>query len=300
MHIGTVFSQADAGIDPEPIRQWAVTADQAGLHHMMAYDHVLGAPIERVGVDSCAPFPEPPYTDESTFHEVFTLFAHLAAVTTHIEFVSSVLVLPQRQTALVAKQIATVDRFSGQRLNIAVGIGWNHAEYQGMGVDFKLRTPMIEEQVEVLKLLLTQPLVTYSGRFHRLDRVGINPLPDRQIPIWMGSGAGDKVLARVARVADGWLPLLAAGLDRHTIGEAVPRLRQICEEQGRDPATMPIWGRIYLDGTDSWKAKADQAAELGFSHLSVGFDRFAFPPTDHAAHLDLVLDTIGGIRAAVG
>jgi len=300
MHVGTVFSQADSGTDADAIRRWAIAADLAGLHHMMAYDHVLGAPVERVGVDACKPFPTPPYTDQSTFHEVFTLFAHLSAVTTTLEFVSSVLVLPQRQTALVAKQMATVDRLSGGRLNVAVGIGWNFAEYEGMGADFAVRTPRIEEQVEVLRLLLSQPLVTYSGRYDSFDRVGINPLPDRLIPIWMGAGGADQVLERVARVADGWMPLLALGLDKHTLGDRVVRLRQICEEQGRDPATMPVWGRCYLDGTDAWRVKSEQAAELGFSHFSVGFDRFAHPPTSHEAHLDAVLAVIDEVRSIVG
>ena len=299
MHVGTIFSQADSGTDAAAIREWARSADAAGFHHLMAYDHVLGAPIERVGIDACAPFPAPPYTDESTFHEVFTLFSHLAAVTADIEFVSSVLVSSQRQTALVAKQMATVDRLSGGRLNVAVGIGWNEAEYQGLGVDFSVRTPLLEEQVEVLRLLLTQPLVTFSGRFHTLDRVGINPLPDREIPIWMGSGGAERVLQRVARVADGWMPLLAPGLDHHELGERVARLRQICDEHGRDPATMPIWGRCYIDGTDSWRAKSEQAAELGFSHFSVGYDRFANPDTPHLAHLDAVIEIIDDVRALV-
>src|SRR5262245_11737274 len=300
MHVGTVFSQADSGIDAEAIRQWAIAADDAGLHHMMAYDHVLGAPVERLGVDACKPFPTPPYTNESTFHEVFTLFSHLAAVTRSLEFMTSALVLPQRQTALVAKQMATVDRLSGGRLNVAVGIGWNHAEFEAMGVDFAARTPMIEEQVAVIRMLLSEPLVTYTGRFHTFDRVGINPLPDRTIPIWMGSGGAEQVLQRVARSADGWMPLLAPALDKHTVGDRVVRLRQICEEQGRDPATMPVWGRCYLDGTDSWKVRADQAAELGFSHFTVGFDRFAHPPTSHEAHLAAVLAVIDEIRAIVG
>jgi probable F420-dependent oxidoreductase len=298
MHVGTIFSQADSGTDADAIRTWARTADQAGFHHLMAYDHVLGAPVERVGIDACAPFPAPPYDETSIFHEIFTLFSHLAGITEQIEFVSSVLVSAQRQTALVAKQMATVDRLSGGRLNVAVGIGWNEAEYQGMGVDFSARTPLLEEQLEVLRLLLSQPLVTYSGRFHTLDRVGINPLPDRTIPIWMGSGGADKVLQRVARCADGWMPLLAPGLDRFEVGERVVRLREICEEQGRAP--LPVWGRCYLDGTDSWKTKAEQAAALGFSHFSVGYDRFANPATPHQGHLDAVIEALDEVRAITG
>ncbi len=299
MHVGTIFSQADSGVDAQAIREWATAADAAGFHHMMAYDHILGAPIDRVGIDACAPFPAPPYTHESVFHEVFTLFSHLSALTANIEFVSSVLVLPQRQTALVAKQIATVDRLSGGRLNVAVGVGWNRAEYEGLGIDFDSRAERIEEQIGSLKRLLREPLVTSSGKFDTFDRVGINPRPDRDIPIWIGSGGADSVLRRVARSADGWMPLLAPGMDRFEVGERVVRLRHICEEQGTDPSTMPIWGRFYLDGTDSWKAKAEQAAALGFSHLSVGFDRFARPDTPHRQHLDEVISHADAIRATV-
>jgi probable F420-dependent oxidoreductase len=299
MHVGVVFSQADSGTDADAIRRWAITADAAGLHHMMAYDHVLGAPLSRLGADACKPFPTPPYTEEHTFHEVFTLFAHLAAVTTSLQFVPSALVLPQRQTALVAKQMATVGRLSGGRLNVAVGIGWNHAEFEAMGADFANRTPMIEEQVTVIRLLLSQPLVTFTGRFHALDQVGINPLPDQPIPVWMASGGSDQVLRRVARSADGWMPLIAPGLDKYTVADSVERLRRICEGIGRDPATMPVWGRCYIDDSDSWKPKAELAAELGFSHFSVGVDRFAFPPLSHEEHLARVLAVVEDVRAIV-
>lgn len=277
-----------------------MAADQAGLHHLMAYDHVLGAPVERLGEDSCAPFPTPPYTDQSVFHEVLTLYSHLAAVTTSLEFVPSVLVLPQRQTAVAAKQIATVDRLSGGRLNIAVGIGWNHAEYEGLGADFTTRSTVLEEQIEVLRRLLSERLVTFEGRFHKLDRVGINPLPDRTIPIWMGTGGNDAALRRVVRAADGWMPLLAPALEHWTITDRVTRLRQLADDHGRDPATLPVWGRIYLDGSDAWKIQAEQAATLGYSHLSVGLDRFARPGTPHREHLATVIAALDDIRAIVG
>lgn len=300
VHIGTVFSQADSGTDTEAIRAWAVAADAAGFHHMMAYDHVLGAPVARTGADACPPFPEPPYTDESTFHEVFTLFSHLAAITSRIEFVTSVLVAPQRQTALIAKQVATVDRLSGGRVNLALGVGWNHAEYEGMGVDFGDRTAILGEQIEVLRLLLSEPLVTFSGRFHQLDRVGINPLPDREIPIWMGTQGSEAALRRVARTADGWMPLLIPGIDGYDLGSQVVRLRQICDETGRDPGEVQVWGRHYLDGTDSWKSATELAAELGFSHLSIGLHRFAQPGVDHRGHLDAAIAVLDDVRAIAG
>ena len=131
-----IFSQADSGTDADAIRAWAQRAEDAGFDHILAYDHVLGAAVDRLGPGPFGPFPTAPYTAEHTFHEILTLFSHLAAVTTRIGFVTSVLVLPQRQTALLAKQVATVDRLSGGRLRLAVGAGWNTAEYEGLGADF--------------------------------------------------------------------------------------------------------------------------------------------------------------------
>ena len=300
MHVGTVFSQADSGTDAAAIRDWAIAADRAGFHHLMAYDHVLGATFERLGPDACPPFPEPPYTIESTFHEVMTLFAHLAAITERIRFVTSVLIAPQRQTAVIAKQVATLDRFADGRLDLALGVGWNRAEYQALGVEFADRTAILAEQIEVLRRLWSEPVVMFDGRFHTLDRVGINPLPDRRIPVWMGTQATDAALRRVIAHADGWMPLLLPGIDTFDLGDRVGRLRELCEEIGRDPDDVPVWGRHYLDGTDSWKAAAEEAAALGFSHFTVGYNRFVAPEIDHRGHLDAVIAVVDDIRAIVG
>ena len=300
MYVGTIFSQADSGTDAEAIRRWAVTAEEAGFHHVMAYDHVLGATVERLTGGAIGQFGEPPYPDQSTFHEILSLFSHLAGVTRRIEFVPSVIVLPQRQVQLVAKQVATIDRLSGGRLHVAVGVGWNHAEYEAMGVDFVERAAILDEQVALMRQLLTQPLVTFDGRYHTLDRVGINPLPDRPIPIWVGSRGSDAAMRRVVRIADGWMPLIMAGVDPYPVGERVVRLRQLCDEAGRDPATLPVWGRVYIDTSDSWQAATEEAAALGFTHLSVGFNRFAHPPTPHDEHLATVIRMLDGVRAITG
>ncbi len=224
MRIGTVFSQADSGTDPDAIRAWATVAEEAGFAHLIAYDHVLGAD-PALYPDGVGNFPAPPYTHEHVFHEIFVLFSHLAAVTTSLELVTSVLVLPQRQTALVAKQAATLDLLSGGRLRLAVGVGWNWAEYQGLGADFATREDRLEEQIAVMRRLWTEPLVSFEGRFHQLDRVGLNPRPARPLPIWIGSGASPRVLRRVVRCADGWMPLLIPGLDPVPLPDAVARLR---------------------------------------------------------------------------
>jgi alkanesulfonate monooxygenase SsuD/methylene tetrahydromethanopterin reductase-like flavin-dependent oxidoreductase (luciferase family) len=157
MRIGAVFSQADSGTDPGAIRQWALDTESAGFEHLMAYDHILGASPERLGPGPFGSFPHAPYTSEHTFHEIFVLFSHLAALTTKMSFITSVLVLPQRQAAVVAKQVASIDLLSGGRIRLAVGAGWNAAEYEALGVDFADRTALLEEQIDVMRLLWTQP-----------------------------------------------------------------------------------------------------------------------------------------------
>ena len=295
--LGVVFSQADSGTDAAAIRAWAVRAEEAGFEHIMVYDHVLGASVERLGPGPFGVFPNAPYTNEHTFHEVLALVSHLAAVTTRIAFVTSVLILPQRQTALAAKQIATIDLLSGGRLRVAVGAGWNAAEYGGLGADFDSRRDRLEEQVDVLRRLWTEPLVTFAGRFHDLDRVGINPLPSRPIPIYLGTGAADPVLRRVVRVADGWMPLLIPGLDRRTVSEGVTRLRELCAEAGRDPATLPIHGRVYLG--DGWQGRVEELLDLGCADLTIGFNRLADPGRSHDEHLDAVIAVKGELDEIV-
>jgi probable F420-dependent oxidoreductase len=299
MRIGAVFSQADSGIDPDSIRQWAIDAEAAGFEHLMAYDHVLGATTERLGPGPFGSFPNAPYTSEHTFHEILVLFSHLAAVTTRMSFVTSVVVLPQRQTAVVAKQVASIDLLSGGRIRLAVGVGWNAAEYEALGADFVDRTAMLEEQIDVIKMLWSQPVVNFDGRFHKLAGVGINPLPTHSIPIMIGSGASDAVLKRVVRKADGWMPLLIPGLDPVDIDTAVARLRQFCEEAGRDPATLPIHGRAYV-GAPGWQTAVEKAATLGFADCSIGVNRLAKPGLSHAEHLDAVIAAKPEVDALVG
>jgi probable F420-dependent oxidoreductase len=284
MRIGAILSQADAGVDAQLIRGYAQGLESVGYDHLMAYDHVLGASAERLSSGEFGGFGTPPYTDQHTFHEILVLFSHLAAVTTTLQFVTSVVVLPQRQTAVVAKQVSTIDLLSGGRLRLAVGVGWNWAEYEALGADFAARTEVLEEQIEVMRALWTQPLVTFSGKHHQLDRVGINPLPSRPIPILMGTKGSTEALRRVVRTADGWMPLLLPGIDAVDLATGVERIRHIAEDEGRDPATLPIHGRVYLG--DGWQGQVHQAAELGFSHLSIGVNRLAHPGLGLGFHLE--------------
>jgi probable F420-dependent oxidoreductase len=202
------------------------------------------------------------------FHEPLTLFSFLAAITQRLEFVSGVIVLPQRQTALVAKQAAEVDVLSGGRLRLGVGIGWNAVEYEALGEDFSMRGARIEEQIEVMRLLWSREVVSYEGKYHRIDEAGINPLPvQRPIPVWMGARA-DVGLRRTARVADGWFPL---GPPDDRMREAVKRLRDHVEEAGRDPASVGIEARLDVGRVPSeeWKAQTEAWRSLGATHISV-------------------------------
>ena len=298
MRVGAIFSQADSGTDPDAIRRYAQTVESAGFDHLMAYDHVLGASHARLDGGRFGSFPSPPYTTEHTFHEILVLFSHLAALTTTLDLVTSVLVLPQRQTAVVAKQVATLDLLSGGRLRLAVGVGWNWAEYESLGADFDARTDVLDEQIDVLRCLWTEPLATFAGRYHVLDRVAINPLPSRPIPILMGTKASPDALRRVVRKADGWMPLLLPGIDPVDLATGVSRLRQIASDEGRDPATLPIHGRVYLG--DGWQREVEQAAELGFSHLSIGVNRIANPGLGLDFHLDALLAVQPELASIVG
>jgi probable F420-dependent oxidoreductase len=237
MNIGVVFPQVEIGSNPAAIRDYAQAVEAMGYTHILAFDHVLGANPDRPGGW------KGPYTYRHAFHEPFVLFGFLAAVTRRVELVTGILILPQRQTALVAKQAAAVDVLSSGRLRLGVAVGWNAVEFEALGEDFKTRGRRIEEQVEVLRALWTRDLVTMQGRWHRIPDAGINPLPvQRPIPVWMG-GESEPVLRRAARLADGWLPHFRPGLKSQAI---VDRLHGWIKDAGRDPSAFGIEGRLTI------------------------------------------------------
>lgn len=264
MKIGVVYPQTEFGNDPIAIRDYAQTAEGLGYHHILAYDHILGANPER---------PEGwpasnPYNYQHSFQEPLMLFSYLTGLTQKIHFASGVIILPQRQTAVFAKQAATLDVLSGGRTRLGLGLGWNEIEYMSLNQDFHTRGKRIEEQIDLLRLLWTQPLVTFHGRWDSIPDAGINPLPIQQpIPIWLG-GYVEAVLKRAARLADGWM----AGFRHPTEAPAVlSRLERYLEEAGRQKDTFGIEIRIsYGDGTPkSWQAILKGWQDLGISHISL-------------------------------
>jgi probable F420-dependent oxidoreductase len=231
VRIGTLFPQFEIGADPGPVREFAQAADDLGYAHLTAFDQIVGL--------GRASRPGWRYVHDAgdLFHEVFVLLGFLAGVTRRIGLVTGVLVLPMRGTALVAKQAAEVDVLSGGRLRLGVGVGVKPEEFEACERPFGDRGRRTDEQIEVLRLLWQHPLVTYEGRFHRIEDGGINPLPvQRPIPIWIG-GISDAAIRRVARLGDGWMPNFDP--DHHG-RRAIETMRRHAREQGRDPARIGI------------------------------------------------------------
>ncbi len=261
MQLGVVFPQTEIGADPGPVREYALAAEAAGYEHLLAYDHVLGADPDRPGGF------RGPYTHETLFHEPLVLFGYLAAITQQLELVTGILILPQRQTALVAKQAAEVDVLSGGRLRLGVGVGWNAVEYDALGEDFHTRGRRVEEQVALLRALWTDPVVSFEGKYHSVSRAGIKPLPPgHSIPIWMG-GMSEPVLNRIGRVADGWFPQYR---EPAQFVEGVAKIHQVAESAGRDPASIGIEPQLRLSGDVAADVElAQQWQQAGATSLSV-------------------------------
>jgi probable F420-dependent oxidoreductase len=265
MRLGVGFPHRRVRTDPRVIRDFAQAAENAGFDYLSATEHVAGANADRfVGIETG--FPAPPYLHDDPFHEPFTLFAYLAGLTSRIELVTSVLVLPQRQTVLVAKQAAEVSLLSGGRLRLGVGVGWNHAEYEALGADFHTRGRREAEQIVVLRKLWTEPLVTFAGHWHKLDCIAIAPLLARPIPIWMGGGPGEATMRRIARLADGWMPMVRSPGEGT---ELIARMQCYLKEAGREPSSLGIQVGIGTGQAPQWVAAARHWEQLGVTHLSL-------------------------------
>jgi probable F420-dependent oxidoreductase len=285
MQIGAVFPQTEIGVDPGAIRAYAEGIADLGYRHLLAYDHVLGADTSvHQGWDG-------PYDLHSTFHEPLVLFGWLAGFTS-LEFATGILIAPQRQTALVAKQAAEVDLLAGGgRLRLGMGIGWNRVEYEALGQSFGDRGARLEEQVELLRLLWTEESVTFEGRFHTVTGAGLAPLPPvRPIPIWLGALA-PPALRRVGRVADGWFPMALPGGGLEAAAEIVA---SAAREAGRDPATIGMEGQIQASADPEKMALyADRWRQAGATHLAVNTMRSGYTSVDdHVAGLARVAEIL--------
>jgi probable F420-dependent oxidoreductase len=260
MRIGVVFPQTELGGDPAVVRAYGQRVEELGFTHILAYDHVVGAdPSVHQGWQG-------PYDIDTTFHEVFVMFGYLAAVTS-LELVTGVIILPQRQSVLVAKQAAEVDLLTGGRFRLGVGLGWNAVEFEGLGENFTDRGKRSEEQVEVMRRLWTERSVTFNGKYHTVTGAGLAPMPNhRPIPVWFGA-ASDRALERAGRLGDGWFPMVGPGPG---LDHAREQVKRGAVAAGRAADSLGMEGRVNWTG-DRDKAAADIASwkAAGATHLSV-------------------------------
>jgi probable F420-dependent oxidoreductase len=262
MQPGVVFPQTEIGADPAAIRAYVQAVQDLGYRHLMVYDHVLGAdPTAYPGWSG-------PYTCHSLFHEPMVLFGYLAAMAPELELVTGVIILPQRQTVLAAKQAAEVDVLTGGKFRMGIGIGWNPVEYEGLGTNFHDRGRRFEEQIDVLRRLWTEPVLNYEGRYHKITAAGLNPLPiQRPIPLWIG-GSAEAAIKRAAELADGYFPQrsLPGGWPA-----TMDRFRAWAEAAGRDASNIGIEQRINAGTStpDEWRQIAEEWRGLGATHISV-------------------------------
>jgi probable F420-dependent oxidoreductase len=259
MQLGTLLPWSDIGGDPTVVREYAQAAEAIGYHFIEAPDHVLGAS------DSSAL--EPGRTGGGLYHDPFVLFGYLASCTQNLGFSTGVLILPQRQTVLVAKQAACLDVLSGGRFRLGIGVGWNEVEFKGLNENFHNRGRRSEEQVQVMQKLWASPHVTFKGRWHTIEDAGINPRPPSgKVPVWFG-GHHDRTLDRIAKWGDGWMPNAYAPGPEAT--EVLGRLRRLTEADGRDPATIGIeaWVSMGTGAEADWAREARFWKSQGASHL---------------------------------
>jgi probable F420-dependent oxidoreductase len=286
MRVGVVFPQTELGGDPGAVRAYGETVEAVGYTHVLAYDHVVGAdPAVHTGWAG-------PYDVNTTFHEPLVMFGYLAAVTRSVELVTGVIILPQRQTALVAKQAAEVDLLSGGRLRLGIGLGWNAVEYEALGEDFTNRGKRSGEQIELMRRLWTEQTVSFDGDFHRVTGAGLAPLPvQRPIPLWIGTRSTPGY-RRAGRLADGWFPMMEPGPD---LDYARGIVEQAAVEAGRDPAAIGMEGRVTWSGDDDALARDVAAwAATGASHLSINTMGAGLTSVDeHLAVLTRVAGRIG-------
>jgi probable F420-dependent oxidoreductase len=283
--VGVVYPQTELRGDPGAVRRIGIAAEELGFDHILAYDHVLGA----VHADRARPLTGP-YDEHDPFHDPFVLFAYLAGITQRIQFATGVLVLPQRQTALVARQAADVDLLSGGRLRLGVGVGWNHVEYEALGQDFGTRGARQEEQIGLLRRLFTEPVVDFSGRFDRVDRAALVPRPTRSIPIWLG-GASEAAFDRAARLADGFI-FFGGDIDRavgawNTMRDRLQGLGRSVEDFGAECVVLP------RGGVDGLMAEINAWGEAGGTHVSVATMGLGLTSAEaHVEYLATVADAL--------
>jgi len=264
MKVGAIFPQTECGADIGAIAEFVRAIEAMGFDHLFVADHVLGADPKFHSHPSLAN-----YSHESVVHESLTLMAYFAAITQRITLATGILILPQRQTVLVAKQAASLDVLSGGRFRFGIGVGWNEMEFIGLNENFHNRGKRSEEQVQMMKALWANPYITFEGKWHRLQDAGINPLPPRRkIPLWFG-GHMDVTLQRIAKWGDGWM-MLSEPPGPKAVAE-FDKLRRLVEAEGRDPASvgLEVWTSTGTGAEKDWREEISFWKKAGVTHVTL-------------------------------
>ena len=286
MEIGAVFPHNEIGTDPQAIKDYAQGVEELGVTHLLIYDHVLGADRDRPGGF------EGPYDKDIAFHEPFTTFAFIAAVTQKLDMITTVMILPQRQTVLVAKQAAELAILSNNRFKLGIGVGWNAVEYVGLNENFHDRGKRQAEQVELMRLLWESEVLEYKGNYHQIDKASINPRPSLPVPIWFGGGA-PKLIQRCAELGDAWIPLMGPN------DKAKAMLDEIREKRAAKGLSWEDFGvqaqAQYAGGNpELWAKHATKWRDLGASHLAIATHNAG--QTDVQGHLKRIQEYLDSVQ----
>ena len=288
MDLGAVIPHHEIGNDPGAIKAFAQGAEELGCTHLLIYDHVVGVDRNRPGGF------EGPYDSNTAFHEPMVLFGFLAACTTTVDLVTAILILPQRQTVLVAKQAAEVAVLSGNRLKLGVGVGWNTVEYDALNEEFGNRGKRQEEQVELLRRLWTEDVFSYDGEYHRFEHASILPRPSEPVPVLFG-GSAPALLDRCARLGDGWLPL---GSPNDKSADRIAEMRRVREAAGKSWDGFEIRAQAQYGGgsPERWQSHAQKWKDLGATHLAVATHNAGDTDVDgHLTRIAEYRDAVAGI-----
>ena len=285
MEIGAVFPHNEIGTDPQAIKDYAQGVEELGVTHLLIYDHVLGADRDRPGGF------EGPYDKDVAFHEPFTTFAFIAAVTKKLDMITTVMILPQRQTVLVAKQAAELAILSNNRFKLGIGVGWNTVEYTGLNENFKNRGKRQEEQVELMRLLWESEVLEYKGDYHHIDKASINPRPSKSVPIWFGGGA-PQLIERCADLGDGWIPLMGPN---EAARKTLAAIKEKRKSKGLDWDNFGVQAQAQYAGGDAerWNKHAEKWRNLGASHLAIATHNSE--PTNVDGHLGRIKEYLNAV-----
>tara|TARA_Y100001934_G_C12331145_1_gene765144 strand:+ start:876 stop:1736 length:861 start_codon:yes stop_codon:yes gene_type:complete len=285
MEIGAVFPHNEIGTDPQAIKDYAQGVEELGVTHLLIYDHVLGADRDRPGGF------EGPYDKDVAFHEPFTTFAFIAAVTKKLDMITTVMILPQRQTVLVAKQAAELAILSNNRFKLGIGVGWNTVEYTGLNENFKNRGKRQEEQVELMRLLWESEVLEYKGDYHHIDKASINPRPSKSVPIWFGGGA-PQLIERCADLGDGWIPLMGPN---EAARKTLAAIKEKRKSKGLDWDNFGVQAQAQYAGGDAerWNKHAEKWRNLGASHLAIATHNAE--PTNVEGHLGRIKEYLNAV-----